>query len=67
MRITNILKSRKWKSGVTAPEDAVRPRCKVLYSYDGTTGILEEDETDLVDWLVVIAYQTITSCEPKEL
>lgn len=57
MEITN-LKKREWKSGVLAPEDANRPRCKVLYSYDGTTGIPDEDETDLVDWLVVIAYET---------
>jgi hypothetical protein len=51
------LKSRKWKEGVLPPSDAKRPRCKVLYSYDGKTGILEEDETDYVDWLIVIAYE----------
>jgi hypothetical protein len=52
------LKPRSWKSGVTAPEDAKRPRCRILYSYDGKTGIPDEDETDFVDWLVVIAYET---------
>jgi hypothetical protein len=50
-------KLKLWKSGVTAPDDALRPKCKVLYSYDGITGILEEDETDQIDWLIVIAYQ----------
>lgn len=54
----NNLKTREWKSGVTAPTDACRPRCKVLYSYDGIIGVDDEDDTDLVDWLVVIAYQT---------
>ncbi len=57
METTNF-KQREWKSGVLAPDDAKRPRCKVLYSYDGTTGIPDEDNTDLVDWLVVIAYET---------
>lgn len=52
------LKPRTWKSGVTAPEDAKRPRCRVLYSYDGSSGVEDEDETDFVDWLVVIAYET---------
>ncbi len=56
METTNF-KKREWKSGVLAPEDAKRPRCRVLYSYDGTTGMPDEDETDLVDWLVVIAYE----------
>ena len=51
------LKPRKWKSGVTAPDDAQRPRCRVLYSYDGITGVPDEDYTDDIDWLVVIAYQ----------
>ena len=54
----DILKSREWKSDVISPDDAMRPRCKVLYSYDGITGIPDEDDTDLIDWLVVIAYQT---------
>ena len=52
------LKPRPWKSGVLAPEDANRPRCKVIYSYDGVKGFEDEDETDLVDWLIVIAYET---------
>lgn len=51
------LKPRIWKTGVTAPDDARRPRCKVLYSYDGVTGVPDEDDTDLIDWLVVIAYE----------
>lgn len=51
-------KSRPWKSGVTAPEDAARPRCKVLISYNGVDGRPDEDDTDLVDWLLVIAYET---------
>jgi uncharacterized membrane protein len=50
--------SRTWKTGITVPEDAKRPRCKVLYSYDGTTGVPDEDDTDVIDWLVVIAYET---------
>lgn len=52
------LKPKSWKSGVTAPDDAMRPRCKVLYSYDGITGVDDEDETDFVDWLIVISYET---------
>jgi hypothetical protein len=52
------LKLRPWKSGVTAPSDAKRPRCKVLYSYDGITGVPDEDDTDFLDWLIVIAYET---------
>ena len=52
------LKSIPWKSGVLAPLDAKRPRCQVMYSYNGTTGHLDEDETDLVDWLITIAYET---------
>ena len=52
------LKSLPWKSGVMAPSDAKRPRCKVLISYDGINGKPDEDETDLVDWLIVIAYET---------
>jgi hypothetical protein len=51
-------KSRLWKSGVIAPDDAKRPRCKVLYSYDGISGVPDEDETDYIDWLIVIAYET---------
>lgn len=54
------LKQREWKLGVLAPSDAKRPSCKVLYSYDGVNGTPDEDETDLVDWLIVIAYETAT-------
>ena len=52
------MKSRPWKTGVMPPEDATRPRCRVLISHDGITGIPDEDDTDLVDWLIVIAYET---------
>jgi hypothetical protein len=52
------MKPIKWKSGVLAPPDAKRPRCKVVYSYNGVTGELDEDDTDLVDWLLVISYET---------
>lgn len=52
------LKTLTWKSGVLPPTDANRPRCRVLYSYNGTTGHEDEDDTDLVDWLIVIAYET---------
>jgi hypothetical protein len=52
------LKSIPWKSGVLAPLDAKRPQCQVMYSYNGTTGHLDEDDTDLVDWLITIAYET---------
>jgi hypothetical protein len=48
----------KWKSGVLAPADAKRPRCRVLESLDGVNGKLVEDKTDLIDWLIVIAYET---------
>ncbi len=51
-------KELKWKSGVLAPVDAKRPRCKVLESLDGVNGKLVEDKTDLIDWLIVIAYET---------
>jgi hypothetical protein len=51
-------KSRPWKTGVLPPEDASRPRCRVLYCYDGIKGVADEDETDLVDWLIVIGYET---------
>lgn len=51
-------KKRQWKEGVVPPPDAKRPRCRVLYSYDGKTGVLDEDETDYIDWLIVIAYET---------
>jgi hypothetical protein len=51
-------KPRPWKLGVLPPEDAARPRCKVLYCYDGTKGIPDEDETDSIDWLIVIGYET---------
>jgi hypothetical protein len=54
---TSKFKTRNWKEGVLPPEDATRPRCKVLYSYDGINGTLDEDETDLVDWLIVIGYE----------
>lgn len=52
------LKTLPWKSGVLAPLDAKRPTCKVMYSYDGKTQTLDEDETDLVDWLIVVAYES---------
>ena len=55
---TDNFKKRAWKTGVLAPDDANRPRCKVLYSYDGVTGVPDEDDTDLVDWLIVVAYET---------
>ena len=52
------LKSIAWKSTVVPPEDANRPRCKVMYCYDGVTGVPAEDDTDYIDWLIVIAYET---------
>jgi hypothetical protein len=52
------LKPMQWKTRVVAPGDAKRPRCQVMYSYNGTTGHLDEDDTDLVDWLITIAYET---------
>jgi hypothetical protein len=52
------MKTRLWKEGVLPPLDAKRPRCKVLYCYDGKNGVLDEDDTDFVDWLIVIAYET---------
>jgi hypothetical protein len=45
----NNFKPLPWKSGVLAPADAKRPRCKVIESYNGTTGHETEDDTDLVD------------------
>jgi len=51
-------KPRPWKAGVLPPDDAKRPRCRVLYCYDGVTGMPDEDETDSVDWLIVIGYET---------
>jgi hypothetical protein len=51
------LKSRIWKAGISAPIDARRPRCCAIESLDGETGRLVEDETDLIDWLIVIAYE----------
>ena len=51
------LKSRIWKAGISAPDDARRPRCQAIESLDGETGSLVEDETDLIDWLIVIAYE----------
>lgn len=52
------LKPRPWKSGVVAPNDAKRPTCKVITSLDGVNGEITEDDTDMIDWLVVIAYET---------
>lgn len=52
------LKQLNWKSGVLAPADAKRPRCKAIESLDGVNGKLVEDKTDLIDWLIVIAYET---------
>lgn len=51
------LKQLPWKSGVMAPIDAKRPTCKALESLDGINGKLVEDKTDLIDWLIVIAYE----------
>jgi hypothetical protein len=51
-------KELKWKSGVLAPTDAKRPRCRVVESLDGVNGKIVEDKTDLIDWLIVIAYET---------
>jgi hypothetical protein len=51
-------KELKWKSGVLAPADAKRPRCRVVESLDGVNGKIVEDKTDLIDWLIVIAYET---------
>jgi len=51
------LKPRIWKAGISAPSDACRPRCRAIESLDGETGSLVEDETDLIDWLIVIAYE----------
>jgi hypothetical protein len=51
------LKPRIWKTGISAPTDARRPRCCAIESLDGETGRLVEDETDLIDWLIVIAYE----------
>jgi hypothetical protein len=52
------LKQLNWKSGVMAPTDAKRPRCRVIESLDGVNGKIVEDKTDLIDWLIVIAYET---------
>jgi hypothetical protein len=52
------LKPRIWKAGISAPDDARRPRCQAIESLDGKTGRLVEDETDLIDWLIVIAYES---------
>jgi hypothetical protein len=51
-------KELKWKSGVLAPADAKRPRCRVVESLDSVNGKIVEDKTDLIDWLIVIAYET---------
>lgn len=61
------LKPIPWKSGVLAPVDAKRPTCKVITSLNGIDGKLEEDYTDLVDWLIVIAYEIEDKNEPKNL
>lgn len=61
------LKKLPWKSGTLAPIDAKRPRCKHITSLNGLTGKLTEDYTDLVDWLIVIAYETETQDEPKTI
>ena len=55
---SSTMKIRPWKEGVLPPPDAKRPRCKVMYCYDGKNGVLDEDDTDFVDWLIVIAYET---------
>lgn len=54
----SILKERNWKTGVLAPDDAKRPQCRVMYSYDGKTQVPDQDDTDAVDWLIVVAYET---------
>jgi hypothetical protein len=51
-------KPLQWKSTVTAPKDAKRPQCRVLYSYDGIKGHESIDDTDSVDWLITIGYET---------
>ena len=58
MENNTTMKQRQWKTGVLPPEDAKRPRCKVMYCYDGVNGVPDEDDTDYVDWLIVIAYET---------
>lgn len=52
------LKPLPWKSGVLAPADAKRPICQAIESLDGVSGKLVTDKTDLIDWLIVISYQT---------
>lgn len=55
---TSKFKERVWKTGVLAPDDAKRPVCRVMYSYDGKKQVPDQDETDAVDWLIVVAYET---------
>jgi len=52
------MKKLQWKSTIVPPADATRPKCKVVLSLDGETGKIDEDDTDLIDWLVVIQYET---------
>lgn len=54
----STFKERIWKTGVLAPDDAKRPQCRVMYSYDGKTQVPDQDDTDAVDWLIVVAYET---------
>jgi hypothetical protein len=56
--MSDNLKQLAWKLSVLAPADAKRPTCKALISLDGINGKLTEDKTDLIDWLIVIAYET---------
>lgn len=51
------LKDRVWKTSTFAPPDAKRPRCRAVISLDGVHGNMVEDETDYIDWLIVIAYE----------
>jgi hypothetical protein len=51
-------KPLQWKSTVIAPVDAKRPQCRVIYSYDGIKGHETIDDTDSVDWLITIGYET---------
>lgn len=58
MEDTKNLKKCDWKSTSFAPADAKRPRCKAILSLNGTDGKLVEDNTDDIDWLIAIAYET---------
>lgn len=53
-----MMKVIPWKSTVVPPIDAKRPICKAITTTDGINGILEAEETDQIDWLIVIGYET---------